>query len=63
MSYIQLNSDRLGEYSGIWVSGICIEDIEDMIDAFLIIIKNGYLGKSWEIANIDGRPVLQRIKI
>jgi hypothetical protein len=63
MGYIQLNSDRLGKYSGVWVSGVCSEDAEEMIDALVRIIERNELNNTWEIADINGRPTLQRIKM
>lgn len=63
MDYIQLNSDRLGEYSGIWVSGVCSEDAEDMIDSVLILIKRGEIGDTWRIIEQNGRRVLERARI
>lgn len=61
--YIQLNSDRLGEYNGIWVSGVCSEDVEDMIDSVLLLIEHNEIGNTWQVIEKSGRRILERAKI
>jgi len=63
MELIQLNNPALGKYDGIWVSGVCPEDAEDMIELVLAIINCGGMGITWEVVDIGGKPVLQRIRI
>ena len=63
MELIQLNNSSLGKYDGIWVSGVCPEDAGDMIELVLTIINCGGMGVTWEVVDIDGKPVLQRIRI
>ena len=62
MELIQLNNPALGKYDGIWVSGVCPEDIKDMVDLVLTIINSGGMNKTWHIIDVDGKPVLERIR-